>query len=270
MNKSLLTAMVTCILFFVSSMSFAATYDATGLWVYSLSGLSDNDCGEDTVKKSGQTILIQNGDIATLLLEGRTLSGSVNGSIYTFTDYFLQEGAYTSQTITLTLSSDASGGGDLTWTWAGNPTCDGEGQISVDKQSQAPAVYDASGVWNSSKSDHGNNCEDQPNPPSEEGTFTVTQTDNRVTAVDNDAKNYTGWVNGSVYTFATSYSYDMATVTEVIGITLTSQISGVGQARWYWNDADGKCDGTFNISILKQQASSKLTPAIPFLLLDNE
>ena len=128
--------MVASIVFFVFATSFAAAYDATGKWNYSQSNLY-NTCGEQNVPESGVTILVQNGDSATLLLEGRTLSGSVNGSTYTFADYFYEEEGYTSLNITFTLSSNASGGGPFTWTWTGVITCGGGGQISVNKQTQA-------------------------------------------------------------------------------------------------------------------------------------
>ena len=123
--------MVASIVFFVFATSFAAAYDATGKWNYSQSNLY-NTCDEQNVPESGVTILVQNGDSATLLLEGRTLSGSVNGSTYTFADYFYEDEGYTSLTIPFTLSSNTSGSGNYTWTWSDRQySCGGGGLHNV-------------------------------------------------------------------------------------------------------------------------------------------
>jgi hypothetical protein len=269
MKNSVLTLMVACTVIFVSAASFAATYDATGKWNYSQSGLY-NDCEDPNNPESGETILIQNGDSASLLMGGRTLSGSVNGSTYTFIDYFFEDGGYTSLTITFTLSPSTSGSGNFTWNWSdGFFSCAGGGQLSVDKHTQAQPVYDASGMWNYSITGHYNNCGD-PNEQPEVGTFTVTQTGNRVTALDNHGDSYTGWVSGSTYVFVTTYPDDGGITSDVNTVTLTSNSSGSGSAVWYWNDIDWNCSGGYNILISRQQAANGLTPAVHFLLLNNE
>lgn len=263
--------MVVCIIFFVFVTAYGATYDATGMWNYSQSNLHNN-CDEGNVPESGVAILVQNGNSAILIDEGRTLSGSVNVSTYTFNDYFYEEEGYTNLTINFTLASDSSGSGNFSWTWSdGLESCGGGGQLSVNKQSQASAIHDASGTWNYSTSVHYNNC-DQPNESDEEGTITFTQTGNRVTAIDNHSDNFTGWVNSSTYMLINSYPDDGGTTSDVYTVTLSSQTSGSGAAEWFWNDVNDQCSGGFNVSISKQQdpVESKLSPAVPFLLLGNE
>ena len=77
-------------------------------------------------------------------------------------------------------------------------------------------------------------------------------------------------MNGSTYTFASSYPEDDGTTSDVYRVTLAAG-SGTGTGNWIWNDAYESCNGGWNFSYVKQQ-EEKVTaiPAVPLLLLDDD
>jgi len=77
-------------------------------------------------------------------------------------------------------------------------------------------------------------------------------------------------VNGSTYTFASSYPEDDGTTSDVYRVTLAAG-SGTGTGEWVWNDDYGSCNGGFSFSLVKQQEEKvRAIPAVQLLLLDDD
>ena len=176
--------------------------------------------------------------------------GTVSGSIYTCSNTFCEETGYVVMTITITLTSETTATGTVSWTYYGTPGCTGGHQLTLSKQSQSDPVYDASGKWNFTQSGFSSNC-GSPNTPDSEGYFNVTQTGNKITALDNKGRQYTGFVNGAEYAVVRSYLDKGGRTTEWSKITLISATEGSGQAHFVWDDDCDDCDGDWNISVTK-------------------
>ena len=255
---------------FLAGNSLSATYDATGEWDITASA-HWNNCGESNPgTEQSVGIIIQNGDNFTIIMNDRTITGTVSGNVYTATDKWYEDEGWTTGTFTVTASSSTQASGSVDWTWSdGVDSCSGGNQLSMTRRAQNPPTYDATGTWNYSDSDHWNNC-GEPNEPPSSGTATLTQSGNRITLVGDPQETYYGFVNGPNYTFARSYPEDNGITSEVYRVTLVSGgTSGSGTGNWVWNDDYGMCTGGFNFSILKQEEKVKSIPGIPLLLLDD-
>ena len=136
-----------------------ATYDATGAWDF-----TDydhwNNCGDpDPGTEQGTLIIIQKDNTFTLIFDDTTVTGTVNGNVYTAQVEFYEDGGWVTGTATVTFSSSTQASGTVNWTWSGSgQTCSGGQQISWSKKQQIPPNYDATGKWDYSESGLWNNC----------------------------------------------------------------------------------------------------------------
>ena len=248
-----------------------ATYDVTGAWD-STDYDHWNNCGEPNPGTEQSTeIIIQKSNNFTVITDDQTLTGTVNGNVYTGTETWWEEDGWVTATFTLTASSSTQYSGTVSWTWTGNEgSCSGGNKISATRRAQNTPTYDATGKWDYSESGLWNNCGD-PNPLPGSGTDTLTQTGNRITVVDDQQRSSDGFVSGSTYTFVRSYPEESGTTSEVYTVTLSSGgTSGSGTCNWLWNDDYESCNGGWNFSYAKQQEEKvKGIPAIPLLLLED-
>ncbi len=130
----------------------AATYDATGNWEYSSSnhwaqGLPGCDPDDP---ETGTATITQNGNDVTLVLHeddgsDTTFNGNVNGSTYYFSLSGDENGGTTTITITMILSNENSGSGQVTISWTdGISECNQGMNIALTKQAVQP-VGDSGG-----------------------------------------------------------------------------------------------------------------------------
>jgi hypothetical protein len=226
--------------------------------------------------ESGTVLVIQNGNSFLLVVEStstanfRTLSGTISNSVYSYVDSYWEEGGITNETTSFTLTSATSGSGSGTWNWAGY--CSGGFSISVGKESQAPAAYDATGTWDYSETGIEEDCDD-PTPSNAEGTFSISQNANRVTAVSDEGWNWKGFVNGAEYNLVYSYAEDFGITTEVCTIDLSAANQGAGECWWVWDDDNNSnsfCTGDSDITIEKRTIVKKAAPIPGVILLLDE
>ena len=241
---------------FLSQAGVTATYDATGEWNATVSG-HWNNCGESnpgTERYAG--VIVQNGNRFTLiiLMDESTVTGTISGAIYTTSDSYYEDGGWVNETCAVAAKSNSQASGPCNWTWSGSgESCNGGYNISMTKEAQNPPAYDATGSWDYSTSSHSNTCGDPPENSSS-GTADITQTQNKVTMVDDRQVQYDGFVSGPSYTFVRSYSEEGGTTSEVYTLNLgAGGTSGSGTCTWVWNDPYDSCNGGFNISIAKPQ-----------------
>jgi hypothetical protein len=113
------------------------TYNATGTWDYSESGLWNN-CGDPNPQPgSGTDTLTQTGNRITVVDDQqRSFDGFVSGSTYTFVRSYPEEDGITSEVYTVTLSSGGtSGSGTSKWVWNdAYDLCNGGWNFSYVKQ----------------------------------------------------------------------------------------------------------------------------------------
>jgi hypothetical protein len=153
--------------------------------------------------------------------------------------------------VVFTLTSETSARGSVNWSWSGDgERCSGGHQVTISKQSQAAAVYDATGKWNFSQSGFSHNC-DSANTPRSSGYFEVTQTGNKITAVDDQGAQHKGFVNGAEYTVVRSYLSEGGRNTDWVIVTLSSATQGSGSAEFVWDDDCDDCSGNWRISVTK-------------------
>jgi hypothetical protein len=254
----------------------AATYDATGRWNFSVSG-NLNNCGEPPEpNESGTAVLIQTANSFLLVFESstggtlKTVSGGIQGATYQFSDRFWEDGGWTNDTVTFTLSSPSSGSGSASWNWSdGGYSCSGGYSLSITKQSQSPPVHNASGTWSFVETNFWNNC-GESNPASDSGITSISQKDIRFTATGGQGGTWQGFVSGATYTFVDSYAEDDGITSVVCTVDLSSAAQGSGQCWWVW-DLDGNsndhCEGGSYISITRQAGNkSTAMPYLPLLL----
>ena len=265
MKKAILLTIIFCWMS-PSTSILAATYDATGRWNFLASG-NYNNCGEPSgSNESGTAVLIQNENSFLLIITSstadnlKTVSGTINGAVYRFTDRYWEDGGWANDTVTFTLSSLSSGSGSGSWVWSGGgDSCSGGYTLSLTQQSQNTPAYDASGTWNFNQTSFWNNC-DETNPASVPGTMTLKQNRNRFTATDSIGGTWKGFVSGATYTFVNSYAEDGGVSSDICTVNLSSAAQGNGQCLWVW-DLDGNssdhCEGGSNISIAKQATITK-------------
>jgi hypothetical protein len=237
---------------FLTVKGFSATYDLTGEWDWTDYDHWEN-CGDDPEPvEQGTDIIIQNGNSFTVIASDRTLIGTVSGNVYSITDTWWEEGGLVTVNFAMTASSNTQYSGTSSWTWTGDEgSCSGGNKVSATRRAQNPPTYDATGTWDYSDWNHWNNCP-EPNDPPSSGTDIITQTGNRITVVADQQETLSGFVNGSTYTFASSYPEDDGTTSDVYRVTLAAG-SGTGTGEWVWNDDYGSCNGGFSFSLVKQQ-----------------
>ena len=193
--------------------------------------------------QTGSTFLVVTDDFSTY--------GNVSGNTYTYSDTFCEEDGAVSGSASITLTSENSAQGTVNWTWSGGgESCSGGHQLTLTKQAQAAPVYIATGKWNFNQSGFSHNC-DSANTPRGSGYFEVTQTGNKITAVDDRGEKYTGFVNGAEYAVVQSYLKEGGRTTEWVIITLNSGTQGYGTANFVWDDDCDDCSGRWSISITK-------------------
>jgi hypothetical protein len=145
---------------FLSGVSFAADYDATGTWQLTT---SDNwmdpgstGCSPEDSYTAYATIT-QNGDSVTILTLGATYTGPVVGSTYTASATYQKEGAQAANTLTFTLRSDASGSGTTVWSLGmGAYSCSGGANLTLSKTEADGYSSEYTGWWYFPDKDNGN------------------------------------------------------------------------------------------------------------------
>jgi hypothetical protein len=112
-------------------------FDATGTWTYSTTNNWVNpgnaECTAEQ-NESGSVAITQNGNSVTLVGDGKTYTGTVNGETYAVSASYPEEGGTVTENIYFTLSSGTSGSGSFTWSWsAGSWWCNGGGDFTIKK-----------------------------------------------------------------------------------------------------------------------------------------
>lgn len=252
-HKCLFLIALVCL--FTGSNAFA--FDGTGKWSFTGKSPWDNCSGYTHTADSGTVWVLQ--AIDSFLIVGSDFStvGSVNGSIYNYSDKFCESGGVVTQQTAITLTSNTVGTGTVDFTWSdGINSCTGGHQLDLSKESMASPVYDASGKWNFTQSGFSSTCESFT-PPKSSGYFVVTQAGNLISAVDDKGATYSGYVNGATYVAFRPYSDSGGLTTEFFTITLSSETTGSGEVRFVWDDDCDDCGGNWNISINK--SAQKIT-----------
>jgi hypothetical protein len=98
--------------------ALGATYDATGIWNYTESGVTNNCPDGDTDAEKGTVGIIQNEDTFILEDEHGISTGRVSGAEYSCSQVFYQDWGIVEQHIHVTLSSSTQGSGAVEWTWS--------------------------------------------------------------------------------------------------------------------------------------------------------
>jgi hypothetical protein len=249
MNKILLIPML--ILLFMCVTSTARADDATGIW-NSISHSHWNNCGGSNVPQSAEVGLLQNGSTFIVAGYGYAYYGNISGNNYTFSDKACLDGGVASATASGTMTSETTATDTVNWSWSGpGGSCSGGYQETLTKQSQASPVHDATGRWTFNQYDISSNC-GSPITQISSGDVDITQTGNRVTAVDYRGYQYRGFVNGTEYHFFISYLDGGFRVTEWVIIMLSSSTQGSGSGSFVWDTDCGACSGSWNISITKK------------------
>jgi hypothetical protein len=257
MKTWLLGGVVVLSVIFLPLNGFPATYNLTGQLTVTASK-HWNNCGVGNPGTEGSTvILIQRGDRISIfdMNEGFQIEGSVSGAQYTILTDYCQEvdgdDVCVPETCTLTATSNTEASGTCNWNYAGQ--CSGGYTVSITRQPQSPATYDANGLWMYyEQPDQWNNC-GRPNPDPTSGTLTVTQTGNMITAFDSRGAQFEGFASGSTYTMVTSYPENGGTVSVFQTTTLgNGGFSGSGSCQWIWYDQfDNTCSGGFSVVVAR-------------------
>ena len=258
---------------FLSNLTFAADFEATGLWDYSQSSHTNN-CGEPNPSaRSGVVGILQTGNsfLFVNLDDGFSTIGSISGARYNFSDKFCEDFGVTTTGVEFILSSASRASGPVNWTWTdGQFSCSGSFQLDLTKRPQRNPIYDASGKWNYTQSGFFETCVPSSKPPSSSGYFQVTQTGNSVTATDDQGVSYSGFIDGKTYSLVRTFPIDGGRTSVVYLVTLNSATSGSGPVEFVWDDNCEDCWGQWTINITKEPAAKrKSQPGIPLLLLDD-
>jgi hypothetical protein len=239
---------------FLSNVIVSHAYDATGIWNYDEHSLWDN-CDAGNVAESGEFALLQIG--STILIvekDDSSFYGNVSSLLpnkYPFSNKECDEGGVASLTASITLTSETTATGTVSWSWSGPAgSCSGGFQVTLSKQTQAAAAHDAIGRWTYNQSGFSDNCSSATTRRSS-GYFDLTQTGNRITVVDNQGDQYSGFVNGAEYNVFRSYVSGAGRHTDWVVFTLSSGTQGNGTANFVWDDDCEDCSGSWNISITK-------------------
>jgi hypothetical protein len=229
----------------------AFAYDGTGEWSFTGKSPWDNCPGYTHTADSGTVYVLQTG--STFLIVGDDFStyGTVSGSNYTYSDKWCDMDGVVTQQTTITLTSNTVGTGVVEFSWSdGESSCSGGHQFDISKKSMASPVYAASGKWNFTQASFSTTCGSYTVPRSS-GYFVITQTGNKFTAVDDEGKDYSGYINGSTYYVFRSYPDSGGRTTEVLTIGLVSDTTGSGGGLFVWDDDCDECDGSWTISVTK-------------------
>lgn len=245
----------------------AMGFDATGIWDYDEHSHT-NTCGVKIDPDSGEMVILQN--TTTFLIVGQEDStyGTFSDVTYTYTDSWCDYSGTVDATVVLTLSSANSGTGTVNWTWngAGGP-CAGSHQLNIAKNtSPSNPAYNATGKWNFNQSNSWTTCGSSSTPPRESGYLVITQTDSRISAIDDEQDSYDGFVSGATY-FVVGSSELGGRTSVLYEIDLASSTQGSGEAKFVWDDDCDFCNGGWDISVGKA-VTTNINPAIPIILLN--
>jgi hypothetical protein len=242
--------------------ALGATYDATGIWNYTESGVTNNCPDGDTDAEKGTVGIIQNEDTFILEDEHGISTGRVSGAEYSCSQVFYQDWGIVEQHIHVTLSSSTQGSGAVEWTWSdGYDECSGGCSIYITKSGAEPK-HDITGIWSYSATNTWNDCGDSNDTVT--GYVTVSQNENTFRFTD-DRGTHSGVASGVTYVCSVSYPEDDGTTTESIIFVLTSASSGSGKINWTWTDGYESCSGIDSLTISKTVLSST-TPYTPTLI----
>ena len=251
MKRRLLIFAILLVAMATPEYGFSATYNATGMWKYTVSNqwTSDTDnCPVSTDPVTGFTAINQNKNTFTYTDVGGFFAGNIIDANYKATRTYPEDGGTTEETIDITLTSPTSGSGTLTWEWTvPGFSCRGGADISVDKQPD-DTTYDADGTWDYNSSNEWNTCGEDP--VSESGTVGITQEGNTFTFKYKG--NQAGFVAENTYSAVAAYPEDLGTTTETIYFELTSSSFGTGTSNWTWDDGVEYCKGGSNFTISKR------------------
>jgi hypothetical protein len=245
---------------FSSSAVISHAYDATGMWNYSERNPWNNCPGYEYDPVSGEVGILQTGSTFLIVDDDFSTYGNVSGITYTYSDKFCFMEGVVSENDSITLTSETTGTGTVSWSWSGDGSCSGGHEVTLSKQTQAAAVYDATGKWNFNQSGFFHNC-DSASTPRSSGYFEVTQTGNKITAVDDQGQQYSGFVNGAEYAVVRSYMIagGRGRNTDWVIITLSSGTQGSGTANFVWDDDCDDCNGSWSISVTKEIQAHTIT-----------
>ncbi len=115
-----------------------SSYDATGTWNYSMShnwvNTYSTECQADA-DETGVATVTQNGNTVSMVTDGKTFSGSVDGVKYTLFASFPDNEGTTTIRSSFTLSSSTSGVGSFAWFWTDSEkSCNGGNHVFLTKQ----------------------------------------------------------------------------------------------------------------------------------------
>lgn len=265
-----LTIFLSVLVVFLFSAISSAAYDGTGIWNYTEHSLWNN-CGEPNIPESGEVGILQSGSTFLVVDDDFSTYGNVSGSNYSYSDTFCEEGGVVSVSVNFFLTSENSAQGTVSWTWSGvGESCSGGFQITLSKQTQVAHLYDATGKWNFNQSGFSHDCGSATTPRGS-GYFEVTQTENKITAIDDKGNQYSGFVNGAEYSVVRSWWLNGGRNTEWFIINLSSGgTQGNGTGEFVWDDNCDDCGGSWSISVTKEVSTptKNAMPWIPLLLLD--
>lgn len=252
MLKKKLFIIATLLCIFIPPYAFSYDVGVTGIWNFTEHTPWTN-CPIEYIPQSGQFGALQTTENTFLIVFGDwSAEGTLSGTTYTVTDSWCEDSGTVSEVVTINLTSDTTANGYVSWVYTQSSpyyTCSGGHQTILNKQPQAAPVYDATGTWSFLQSGV-NNCSGTPPPSS--GSLIVTQTGNKITAVDNLGQQYNGFVNGYQYSLIRSYLQAGSRTTEWSLITLSSETQGAGTVEFVWDDSCSECWGDWNISMTKE------------------
>jgi hypothetical protein len=118
---------------FDGKLLYPPTYDATGTWTYS----TTNNWAYPGCERSDETgtaTVTQIGNNVEAVIDGITYTGTVNGTTYTLSASYPEDGGTASDTIVCTFLSKNFGSGRFTWSWTdGVSICYGGSDFYVTK-----------------------------------------------------------------------------------------------------------------------------------------
>lgn len=136
---------------FLCATSFAATYDATGAWQFSVSDswVNPGNAGCLATEDFTATATItQSGDSVTVKTLDVTYTGTVVGSTYTVFATYAEDGGVTVDTLTFTLTTSTTGTGTTIWSWGmAGYSCNGGSALTLQKTETDRVPSEYTGWW---------------------------------------------------------------------------------------------------------------------------